>query len=140
MGPKTGFVPDLHSRPFLMHCVSLWLHLGCAFLWFVLWSLCWLKFNLIHPHPPKKEKRKMKIKMWGWWLHLLFYNVFSCKTQWSSWVCGLILNKSIVFTFYYIFARQHILLDYYASVCPIHLNWSKLAKIYHGLWVFSFNF
>ena len=31
---------------------------------------------------------------------------------------------------------QHILLDYYASICLIHLNWSKLAKIYHRLWGF----
>ena len=138
MGPKNGLC-SWSSQPCLMHCVSLWLHLGCVFLWFVLWSLCWLKFNLIHPHPEKERKEK-KIEMWDWWLHLLFYNVFSCKTQWSFWVCGLILNKSIVFTFYHIFVYRHILLDYYASVFLIHLNWSKLAKIYRKFWVFSFNY
>ena len=32
-------------------------------LWFVLWSLCWLKFNFIHPHPQKEWKENWDVRL-----------------------------------------------------------------------------
>ena len=60
-------------------------------LWFVLWSLCWLKFNFIHPHQKKEWKENWDVRLVD--LLLFFVNFSQKKKKKNLLFCMFLVVK-----------------------------------------------